>query len=389
MSQKKKSKNGAKPQTLRERRTQNYSQLENRDRSPSTHRGSTANNELSVSAEANASSGDGVNRNTSIRSIMTLPPYSPAARESEQVLGREGERAGIDTVLEYPESTDVEESRRDQEMESLYQIRLARRNEAADRERRRQERRDARARGDETTLLELRQRAEDAAENSVSGQLMAEHLLTNRERRVSSVQYADLGVARHDGSRLRANSTESDSRPLLSSADSQYSASTRDPHHRNRSASSVLSISTGGSDDDNDRRGVAAPSSHRRPSGASAAPSSHSAGDFEVIELAHTVSSPRSLSASRGSSHTLHTAVSSAAATPGSDLGEQPMPAIAPPDYDAPPNYESPVDPRAAPQLPRLPSLDRLPSIQVTVTSPTRENSGGVVAEEERGRQQR
>ncbi|KAF2785605.1 hypothetical protein K505DRAFT_6412, partial [Melanomma pulvis-pyrius CBS 109.77] len=94
----------------------------------------------------------GVDRNTSVRSVMTLPAYSPAARENEQILGREGERGGIDTVLEFPETNDDEEQRREGEMESLYQIRLARRREAAEREERRQARREARARGDTAAL---------------------------------------------------------------------------------------------------------------------------------------------------------------------------------------------------------------------------------------------
>lgn len=47
--------------------------------------------------------------------------------------------------------------------------------------------------------------------------MIAEHHSRSRDRRVSSVSYADLGVARHDGTRIRANSNESD-RPLLDSA---------------------------------------------------------------------------------------------------------------------------------------------------------------------------
>ena len=71
-------------------------------------------------------------RNTSVRSVMTLPAYSQAPKETEQVIGREGERAGMDTVVEFPEDPAEEEARREEEMESLYQIRQARRQEVAE-----------------------------------------------------------------------------------------------------------------------------------------------------------------------------------------------------------------------------------------------------------------
>lgn len=290
------------------------------------------------------SGGAGVDRNTSVRSIMTLPAYSPAARENERILGREGERAGIDTVLEFPETVDEEEERREGEMESLYQIRLARRAEQREREERRRLRREARARGDVETLAELRRRAESSASENVSSMLIAEHQAQNRDRRVSSVQYAELGVARHDGTRLRANSAESDNRPLLDSAASIGGSSTRSRpmsgrtlsnHFRGPSASSVLSISTRASDE------FDFPQAHRTGSGGSGN------DDFEIVSLTQS----RSRSASRGP------------ATPGLDI-----PHTDPPNYDdhagfeeAPP-YESPVNTRA----PQLPTVERLPSIQIT-----------------------
>lgn len=64
-----------------------------------------------------------VDRNTSVRSVMTLPAYSRSVRENERILAREGERDGIDVVLEAPETEMEEEERREEEMESLYQIR--------------------------------------------------------------------------------------------------------------------------------------------------------------------------------------------------------------------------------------------------------------------------
>ena len=105
------------------------------------------------------------------------------------------------------------------------EIRLTRRNEAREREARRQARREARARGDTDALAEIRQQAEAAADMSVSQTLNAEHQAANRKRRVSGVQYAELGVQYteldaqlHNRTRIRANSSESDNRPLLDSA---------------------------------------------------------------------------------------------------------------------------------------------------------------------------
>jgi hypothetical protein len=198
------------------------------------------------------------------------------------VLGREGERAGMDTVVEFPEDPTEEEARREEEMESLFQIRQARRQEIADREQRRQERREARSRGDWARLEELtresRSRAEGArlgttaangsSTNVSAATLLAEHQSRGRERRVSAVTYASLGHVRHDGTRLRANSDESERGALLGSAapmgegegngrnradsgaSSLFSTLPR-PHFRDRSTSSVLSISTTASDLEN------------------------------------------------------------------------------------------------------------------------------------------
>ncbi|KAK5074164.1 hypothetical protein LTR64_006690 [Lithohypha guttulata] len=168
----------------------------------------------------------GVDRNTSVRSVMTLPPYSQAPKETEQVIGREGERGGMDTVVEFPETAEEEETTRDAEMETLYQIREARRREIAEREERRRERREARERGDWARLEELRresQRRNQPAQNGSTGNLtadvlIAEHQSRPKDRRVSSVAYGDVGQVRHDGTRVRANSHESERRGLLSGA---------------------------------------------------------------------------------------------------------------------------------------------------------------------------
>lgn len=185
-------------------------------------------------AGAQGTDTNGVDRNTSVRSVMTLPAYSVTARANEKIVAREGERAGVDTVVEYPEDDEEGEARREEEMASLYQIRVARREQTAARraerdarEERRRLRREARARGDETALRELRRASRRARHDSNSAlltsqatpeELMAEHQSRERGRRVSSVNYAELGVARHDGSRVRGDSTSSDHRPLLDGA---------------------------------------------------------------------------------------------------------------------------------------------------------------------------
>lgn len=167
---------------------------------------------------AASSAASAIDRNTSVRSIATLPEYAFYAKPTEQVLGRAGERDGIDTVVKFPDIAEAaEEERREDEMEALYQVRLARRNEIAAREERRRLRREARDRGDLDALAELRTRGR-AESNTNLDALRAEHSrLRERERAVSQVSYEGLGVAHLDGSRVRANSEESE-RPLLGDA---------------------------------------------------------------------------------------------------------------------------------------------------------------------------
>lgn len=185
-----------------------------------------------------------------MRSVMTLPAYHQNALHNEQVLGREGERGGIDVVVEFPETQDDEESRRDEEMEALYQVRLARRRENEEREERRRLRREARERGDYVALREIAARARAASGASGSqtiDDLRAEHerIKKERQRAVSSVSYGDLGVARHDGTRLRANSQDDERQGLL--GDAASIAASSHYHRRERSASSIISIDTTGS----------------------------------------------------------------------------------------------------------------------------------------------
>ncbi|KAA8570069.1 hypothetical protein EYC84_002403 [Monilinia fructicola] len=216
-------------------------------RNPSNRPPSSFSSAARSAAEnaANSNAG-GVDRNASIRSVMTLPAYNMTPGQNEQVLGREGDRGGIDVVLEFPETIDEEESQRDAEMEALYQVRLARRRENEEREERRRLRREARERGDHVALRELQSRP--AHTGPTVEELRAEHdrIKKERQRAVSSVAYGDLGVARHDGTRLRANSDESERQGLLGDAASMAASSRY--HRRDRSASSVLSIDTVNSD---------------------------------------------------------------------------------------------------------------------------------------------
>lgn len=195
-----------------------------------------------------------VDRNTSVRSVMTLPAYRINATDNEQVLGREGERGGIDVVVEMPTAEDDEASR-ENEMSTLYQIRLARRRQIEEREERRRLRREARQRNDPVALEEIRRQTRQAPGSNTTEveELRREHerIKASRQRAVSSVSYDGLGIARADGTRLRANSTESERVGLLSDAASiapsarSASAAGQGPFHtRDRSASSVISIDT-------------------------------------------------------------------------------------------------------------------------------------------------
>lgn len=176
---------------------------------------------------------------------MTLPAYRLTPANNEQVLGREGERDGVDVIVDLPTEED-HEALREEEMSTLYQIRLARRQQISEQEQRRTERQEARLRGDTAALTQLRERTRAASNNSMIDGLRREmeRAKDTRQRSVSSVSYADLGVARHDGTRLRANSNESERMGLLSDAAS-IAASQRSggiAHRREASVSSLLSM---------------------------------------------------------------------------------------------------------------------------------------------------
>lgn len=195
-------------------------------------------------------------RGQSIRSIITLPSYSRLPKEEEQVIGREGEREGMDMVVEFPETNEEQEDRRESEMDSLYQIRLRRREELADRDERRRLRREARAAGNTARLQQLSRDSVAArevnADRPSASAMLAEHQSRGRHQRISSVTYADIGHVRHDGSRIRANSNDSDQRPLLDTArqSTQSILSMQSQARSSVSGMSTLSASVHSGDDD-------------------------------------------------------------------------------------------------------------------------------------------
>ncbi|KAK5992931.1 hypothetical protein PT974_06356 [Cladobotryum mycophilum] len=206
-----------------------------------------ANAAANAAASGNAAAGAMVDRNTSVRSVMTLPAYRQTASTNEQVLGREGERDGIDVIVDLPTEED-QEVLRDEEMEAMYQIRVARRQQIDEQQQRRVERREARQRGDSAALANIRARARAASNGNPIDELRREMERAKeiRQRSVSSVSYADLGVARHDGTRIRANSNDSERMGLLSDAasiaHSQREGARSPMHRREPSVSSVLSM---------------------------------------------------------------------------------------------------------------------------------------------------
>lgn len=156
----------------------------------------------------------------------------------------------MDVVVDLP-TEEGEEELREQEMNALYQLRATRRQQNEERERLRREREEARRRNDVAALADIRNRARAATNgnNSLVEELRRDidRAKDHRQRSVSSVSYADLGVARHDGTRIRAGSQESERMGLLSDpADMglglRSGANSPMPHHRNRSVSSVASL---------------------------------------------------------------------------------------------------------------------------------------------------
>lgn len=191
-----------------------------------------------------------VDRNTSFRSVLTLPAYSQRASNSEQVIAREGDRDGMDVVVDLP-TEEENEARREEEMAALYQLRSTRREQHQERAELRRLREQARRDGDFNALVMAQVRTQAATEDHGATveelRREIERAKENNRQRASSVSYADLGVARHDGTRIRANSQESERTGLLSDAANmgQRSRSRADSsmsHSRDISASSAVSL---------------------------------------------------------------------------------------------------------------------------------------------------
>lgn len=347
------------------------------------------------------SSNDGPNRNRgSIRSIMTLPMYHPSPRADEQLIAREGERAGIDTVIEYPETLEEEETRREEDMAALYEIRQARRREIEDREERRRARAEARENSDWARLEQLRlehqtrQRAQteaSRARNNASGSsltllptvspaampelgvggngssqtLIAEHnaRASSHERRISSVSYAELGLARHDGSRLRQDSLDSDHRPLLDGAAFMGSGAAGLGSNNNSRPGSLFNPNI-----------VPLNGRHHRAVSAESVVTTAS----EFAGAAGPTITPQTSAGNRSDSDT-------AIRTPSASESTPPAPPMEdPPQYEDAPPYTSPVA-AGGEDIPRLPSLHmgdsrlepQLPSIEVSASTPVLGNDGG------------
>lgn len=285
----------------------------------------------------------------------------------------------MDQVVEYPEDEQEEEERREEEMGSLWRIREQRRQEAADREDRRRRRREARLRGDHATLNALRHesmlRATLRQENG-SQAMIAEHNSKPRERRVSAVSYGDLGVASHNGTRVRANSNDSDSRPLLDGSSGTAMSGPVRPwvsrdsfstHHRMPSATSVMSMSSADYED-RDRAGI------------------DRDGSFEAISLQQTQTRSPAHSRARSLSRSLRSTSTPQIPVFDIDLADHPIPLPEPPQYDsigfedAPPYVHTESPGLSAPSeherqplttYPQLPVINRLPSIRIMESTPT------------------
>ncbi|KAI5808591.1 hypothetical protein DFH27DRAFT_478069, partial [Peziza echinospora] len=258
-----------------------------------------------------------VDRTQSVRSIMTLPEYRAIANpDREQTIAREGERGGIDVIVEFPESQTEEEARRETHMQTLYEIRLAR---AAEREERRA-RREARRRGG--SLI-----GETSTSRTPTSELVASviasrsatslaALIAEPPARLPQVSYASLGTVRPDGTRIRAASDASDRQGLLEGA------AIMGEHARNGSSSSSIHTA-----------------SSAQLHGAYYIPPSTYAG-YSANASQQTLS----LSLSRQSSDTLDHIPTSTSMRPSTDLTDMRNP----PNYDVlefeqAPAYESPV----------------------------------------------
>ncbi|EPS42144.1 hypothetical protein H072_3821 [Dactylellina haptotyla CBS 200.50] len=213
-------------------------------------------------SRANIEINRALDRQNSVRSVITLPPYREMAEmDLERTIGREGERDGLDTITQFPETADEEESRREERMQAMYELRLQRRAQRAAREARERGRGGSVASVDTTSATSTQNNNSNNNNNNGSsvsltamdmeaggsGRTASEltaAILNDRTRRLSEVSYGEVGYARHDGSRVRnassnRNPSGSDSQPLL--ADNASGAG------RRSRAGSMLSLDTTGS----------------------------------------------------------------------------------------------------------------------------------------------
>lgn len=298
---------------------------------------------------------------------MTLPAYSKAASHNERILGRAGERDGMDVIVDMP-SEHVEEGRRDQEMETLYQIRLARRQHNAQREERNRQRVEARQRGDVSAIAAIRARARRAQEDQTIAELQGtvQSLRGLRERSVSSVSYGDLGVARHDGTRLRANSNETERTGLLSAA-ATLAASTPSVslQHQERGASLESAASSWApAPRPGHGRGASVGSAHT-PAGVDLGAETGPPPEYEPVSWEYGDGEDETASRSEARAQ------------------QTPLPDGPPPDYPGSPSPNSPQQGRhptrgsrgvgGVPQLPSL-RLGRLPQIVLEPPSAQRQD---------------
>ena len=332
----------------------------------------------------------GIGRSTSERSVLTLPAYTSSARPTERIIGREGERGGVDVVLEYPETADEEESRREQDMASLYNIRLARR---AEREARGQEEEHRRlqpqrqsqsgtlahSRGSSSSMLDVTAAASQPQNRNSTGNqstssetLLANHqaALLNRERRTSSVAYSRLGVAHHDGTRIHSTNGDAGSSTIATDAADLDGRSTADMPLLGSAAS------MGGTAGQNSRRvsgvstvsmisrGSAAGPAHSAPGGITTPSSTQRSGGSSSSSNGMRTSSNDSTSANGAAAILTPPALSDedsngvVVVTPSEDHTSN---SLSPPQYDAPPpTYEDP-DPAPTAQQQAFPSSS-LPS---------------------------
>ncbi|KAM3468422.1 hypothetical protein MY5147_007964, partial [Beauveria neobassiana] len=140
----------SKRQKRQKSRTQGYESTTGADTTELAPATTTTTSTVTMPPPAQTAGGGGgnsVDRHTSVRSVMTLPAYRAEASTNEQVLGRAGDRDGVDVIVDLP-TEEREEALRDEEMAALYQIRALRRQQILEREQRRTEREAARARND-------------------------------------------------------------------------------------------------------------------------------------------------------------------------------------------------------------------------------------------------